>query len=73
MAKIRKAPVRTSSTSHINGPDGIKTRDFYRRTGFLWSDLYHTPRCRLHLTAHRPDLDEGTIYVLFCNCSKLKY
>uniref|UniRef100_A0A7S1GAN6 Uncharacterized protein n=1 Tax=Bicosoecida sp. CB-2014 TaxID=1486930 RepID=A0A7S1GAN6_9STRA len=30
---------------------------YYRRTGALWTDLYHTPPDRLKLVNYRPDLD----------------
>ena len=35
-----------------------KNRFFYRRTGALWTDLYHTPTNRLQFVNYRPDLDE---------------
>jgi hypothetical protein len=48
----------------VDKPVGLfippKDHDFYRRTGFLWSDpLVHTPKERWHLLGQRPDLDAG--------------
>ena len=35
----------------------VKNRQYYRRTGATWTDLYHTPAHRLKLIGYRPDLD----------------
>ena len=45
----RKAPGRRTVT--------YKNREYYRRTGAIWTDLYHTPADRMHLVNYRPDLD----------------
>lgn len=36
----------------------LKNHKFYRRTGALWTDPYHTPASRMHLTNFRSDLDQ---------------
>lgn len=44
---------------HIQGPIVKKNHQYYRRTGAIWTDPFHTPTDRLHLTNYRPDLDEA--------------
>ena len=36
-----------------------KNHFYYRRTGATWTDPFHTPADRLHLTNFRPDLDHA--------------
>lgn len=49
-----------------------QNRLFYRRTGALWTDLYHTPPERLKLVNYRPDLDASALsWAARCCCSRL--
>jgi len=61
MERVKRASVfqgEAEAQQHIKGPVVKKNSIFYRRTGPLWTDLYHTPSERLHLTNFRPDLDQ---------------
>ena len=46
-----------------------KTWKFYRRTGAIWTDHYHTPYDRLKMAGYRPDLDASESAGALCACA----